>query len=211
MNRRYFNRNQTNILPRIKSNIEIENNTQKNKILYLKRNTNNLNPTNKNIIINSLEKKPRSSIDKKKPSYILPKIPIKKLSNTANININNINNINYKPKPFEFNENNNEINFENISIDLLNNDNELKNMFDELYNKKDNKFKKEWLKENLFQKEVFKIILDSEIKNNRNISSFLRKEINKILKNMQLDNILLKSFKKIQYEYEDYLNKLHNL
>ena len=84
-------------------------------------------------------------------------------------------------------------------------------MFDELYNKKDNIFKKEWLKENLFQKEVFKIILDSEIKNNRNISSFLRKEINKILKNMQLDNILLKSFKKIQYEYEDYLNKLHNL
>ena len=211
MNRRYFNRNQTNILPRIKSNIEIENNTQKNKILYIKPNTNNLNPTNKNIIINSLEKKPRSSIDKKKPSYILPKIPIKKLSNTANININNINNINYKPKPFEFNENNNEINFENISIDLLNNDNELKNMFDELYNKKDNKFKKEWLNENLFQKEVFKIILDSEIKNNRNISSFLRKEINKILKNMQLDNILLKSFKKIQYEYEDYLNKLHNL
>ena len=192
MNRRYFNRNQTNILPRIKSNIEIENNTQKNKILYIKPNTNNLNPTNKNIIINSLEKKPRSSIDKKKPSYILPKIPIKKFSNTANININNINNINYKPKPFEFNENNNEINFENISIDLLNNDNELKNMFDELYNKKDNIFKKEWLKENLFQKEVFKIILDSEIKNNRNISSFLRKEINKILKNMQLDNILLK-------------------
>ena len=210
MNNRCFNRNQTNILPKIKSNIEIINTVQKSNQL-MKLNSNNFELSNKNLIINSLDKKPGTSIEKKKPLYILPKIPIKKLSNTANIKTNNINNINYYCKEFDYNENNNEINYENIGIDLLNNDDELKNMFEEIYPQKDNNFKKEWLNDYLFHKEVFKVILDSYIKNKENISSFIRKEINKILNNMVLDNVLAKSFKIIQFEYENYMNKLHNL
>lgn len=98
------------------------------------------------------------------------------MSNTANIkasNSNNINNNNYFNQfAYQYNNNvegNNQINefysnYKNISINILDNDNELKKMFEEIYDKSDYQSEKQWIEENLFNREVFRIMLESYAK-----------------------------------------------
>ena len=93
----------------------------------------------------------------------------------------------------------------------MENDNELKKMFEEIYDKSDYQSEKQWIEENLFNREVFKIMLESYAKKNGDVNSFIRNEISKILNNKKLDNMLLKSFKQIQFQYDEYINNVHNL
>ena len=101
MSKRYFNQNQVNVLPRINSYKEITIKNFKNKNAFFSPKTfknkkdkiNNDNFDN-NLLFNRIDKKPGTSIDKKKSIFILPKIAPKKLSNTANIKTSNSNNIN---------------------------------------------------------------------------------------------------------------------
>ncbi len=222
----FLNRNQTNILPRINSKLKLSRSNFKNKNSFVNNNNNLLKKSNNNLIINSLEKKPGTSIDKKKPLYFLPKIQIKKLSNTAGVKTDNLNNVNnnFYYKQFAYqkeNENNNEIqnnnkmvidyeNYEKSAIELLNNDDELKNMYEEIYNH-NNKDKKEWIEENLFKREVFIVMLESYIKQNKDVISFIKNEINKILNNQLLDKMVMKSFKQINFQYDEYISNIYNL
>ena len=218
-----YNRKQTNILPRISSKIGMTKDLHQSKNTFSRVNAN----IKQNEIISTLrlskEKKPGTSINTKKPIYILPEIPIKKLAKTsdikANNNNNNIHNNNdYYNREID-NPNNDKQNkqklyyekYENTAFILLENDEELKNMFNEVNEYCNIPDIRNWLDENLLKKEVFWAMLEFYIKKNLDVNRFIKKEIYKILKNKILDNNLAKSLKLIQNQYNEYINNIHNL
>ena len=141
-----YNRNPLPLLPKINPNIKISNNLYKPKNRFSQLNA----QINQKEIINSLkiskEKKPGTSINTKKPLYILPQIQVRKLAKTAN-NINDNNN----------KQNENQINiiqskeevyyhkYGNIAMNLLENDEELNKMYNELYGNNSEENKKKWM------------------------------------------------------------------
>ena len=212
-----YNRNQFNLLPKIIFKSKFNYNFSKLRNKY------SIN-SNQNEIIrpirNSKDKKPGTSINSKKPIYILPEIPIKKLAKTSSIKTNNNNNdnmnnfIGQNDDPINAIKNQRQIyyeKYENIALQLLENDEELKTMFNNLYRDNDINHKKILIEENLFKKEVFWTIIEFYEKGNLDINNFIRKEIRKILKNKILDNSLAKSLKLVQFQYNEYINKIHNL
>ena len=216
----YYNRN---LLPKINSKARIYNNVYKPKKIFSVVNTN----INQKEIIYSLkslkEKKPGTSINTKKPYYILPEIPVKKLAKTANIKTNYNNNNNEinddKNKNINEDKKNNEQNkektyYEKISdmaLILLENDEELKKLFNELYRKNVIEDKNKWLNDNIFKREVFWTILEFYFKKNLDVKEFIKKEIRKKIKNKILDNTLSNSLKMIQFQYNEYINNIHKI
>ena len=215
----YYNRN---LLPKINSKAKIYNNIYKPRRMF---SVVNADINQKEIIYsfkNLKEKKPGTSINTKKPIYILPEIPVKKLAKTASIKTNNNNNNN------EINDDNKNINepqinneqskeqtyYEKISdmaLKLLENDEELKKLFNELNGKNVVEDKKKWIKDNIFKREVFWTILDFYFKKNLDVNDFIKKEIRKNIKNKILDNTLSKSLKLIQFQYNEYINNIHKI
>ena len=219
-----------------------------------------------NLEIIDKEKKPGSSIDRKKPIYIFPKIISSKappgtansvsssLPSSYKINnlksrksiineidkgeyIQNNNNINFNNNDFNGNINinqsdqmkkniNNEIakekvlinnktnvnmsNYKDISINFLINNNELSQMFEKIY-KNDYNAKKKWVELNLFGREVFKIRLETYIKNKMDITSFIKNEIQKILSNQYYDYIFEESYKHIQTQCDEHMKFIENI
>ena len=223
-----YNRKYSNKLPRINSKVKIVNNLHQSKNIFPKVNAN----MNQQDIVPSLryikEKKPGTSNITKKPIYILPEIPIRKLSKTANIKTNdnnsnnNDNNNNYNKDNYT-KQNENQINdkmnnvpnyyekYENVSLFLLENDDELKNMFNELNENNPISDTKKWIEENLLQREVFWTMLEFYVKKKLDVNRFIKREIYKLLNNKILDNTLAKSLKIIQFQYNEYINNIHNL
>ena len=222
-----YNRKYSNKLPRINSKVNIVNNLHQSKNIFPKVNAN----MNQQDIVPSLryikEKKPGTSNITKKPIYILPEIPIRKLSKTANIktndnNSNNNDNNNYNKDNYT-KQNENQINdkmnnvqnyyekYENVALFLLENDDELKNMFNELNENNSISNTKKWIEENLLQREVFWTMLEFYVKKKLDVNRFIKREIYKLLNNKILDNTLAKSLKMIQFQYNEYINNIHNL
>ena len=222
-----YNRKYSNKLPRINSKVKIVNNLHQSKNIFPKVNAN----MNQQDIVPSLryikEKKPGTSNITKKPIYILPEIPIRKLSKTANIktndnNSNNNDNNNYNKDNYT-KQNENQINdkmnnvpnyyekYENVALFLLENDDELKNMFNELNENNSISDTKKWIEENLLQREVFWTMLEFYVKKKLDVNRFIKREIHKLLNNKILDNTLAKSLKMIQFQYNEYINNIHNL
>ena len=215
----YYNRN---LLPKINFKAKIYNNIYKPRRMF---SVVNADINQKEIIYsfkNLKEKKPGTSINTKKPIYILPEIPVKKLAKTASIKTNNNNNNN------EINDDNKNINepqinneqskeqtyYEKISdmaLKLLENDEELKKLFNELNGKNVVEDKKKWIKDNIFKREVFWTILEFYFKKNLDVNDFIKKEIRKNIKNKILDNTLSKSLKLIQFQYNEYINNIHKI
>ena len=83
-------------------------------------------------------------------------------------------------------------------------------MYNQLYGNEDINDKKKWIEENLFKREVFLTILESYIKNKIEINNFIKREISRILRNKLLDMQLSKSLKLIQFQYDEYINNIHN-
>ena len=223
-----YNRKYTNKLPRINSKVKIVNNLHQSKNIFPKVNVN----LNQKDIVSSLryskEKKPGTSNITKKPIYILPEIPLRKLAKTASIktngnNNNDIDNNNYNNNANYNQQNENQFNdkinneqnyyekYENISLILLENDDELKNLFNELNENSCISNTKKWIEENLLQREVFWTMLEFYVKKKLDVNRFIKKEIHKLLKNKILDNTLAKSLKMIQFQYNEYINNIHNL
>ena len=224
-----YNRKYTNKLPRINSKVKIVNNLHQSKNIFPKVNVN----MNQKDIVSSLryskEKKPGTSNITKKPIYILPEIPLRKLAKTASIKTNgnnnndfdNNNNYNNNANYNQQNENqindkiNNEQNYyekyENIALFILENDEELKNLFNELNENICISNTKKWIEENLLQREVFWTMLEFYVKKKLDVNRFIKREIHKLLKNKILDNTLAKSLKMIQFQYNEYINNIHNL
>ena len=223
-----YNRKYTNKLPRINSKVKIVNNLHQSKNIFPKVNVN----LNQKDIVSSLryskEKKPGTSNITKKPIYILPEIPLRKLATTASIktngnNNNDIDNNNYNNNANynQQNENqfkdkiNNEQNYyekyENIALFLLETDDELKNLFNELNENSCISNTKKWIQENLLQREVFWTMLEFYVKKKLDVNRFIKREIHKLLKIKILDNTLAKSLKMIQFQYNEYINNIHNL
>ena len=223
-----YNRKYTNKLPRINSKVKIVNNLHQSKNIFPKVNVN----LNQKDIVSSLryskEKKPGTSNITKKPIYILPEIPLRKLAKTASIktngnNNNDIDNNNYNNNANYNQQNENQINdkinneqnyyekYENISLILLENDDELKNLFNELNENSCISNTKKWIEENLLQREVFWTMLEFYVKKKLDVNRFIKREIHKLLKNKILDNTLAKSLKMIQFQYNEYINNIHNL
>ena len=222
-----YNRKYSNKLPRINSKVKIVNNLHQSKNIFPKVNAN----MNQQDIVPSLryikEKKPGTSNITKKPIYILPEIPIRKLSKTANIktndnNSNNNDNNNYNKDNYT-KQNENQINdkmnnmqnyyekYENVALFLLENDDELKNMFNELNENNSISDTKKWIEKNLLKREVFWTMLEFYVKKKLDVNRFIKREIHKLLKNKILDNTLAKSLKMIQFQYNEYINNIHNL
>ena len=223
-----YNRKYTNKLPRINSKVKIVNNLHQSKNIFPKVNVN----MNQKDIVSSLryskEKKPGTSNITKKPIYILPEIPLRKLAKTASIKTNGNNNNDFDHNNYNNNanynqQNENQINdkinneqnyyekYENIALFLLENDEELKNLFNELNENICISNTKKWIEENLLQREVFWTMLEFYVKKKLDVNRFIKKEIHKILKNKILDNVLAKSLKMIQFQYNEYINNIHNL
>ena len=223
-----YNRKYTNKLPRINSKVKIVNNLHQSKNIFPKVNVN----LNQKDIVSSLryskEKKPGTSNITKKPIYILPEIPLRKLAKTASIktngnNNNDIDNNNYNNNANYKQQNENQINdkinneqnyyekYENIALFLLENDDELKNLFNELNENSCISNSKKWIEENLLQREVFWTMLEFYVKKKLDVNRFIKREIHKLLKNKILDNTLAKSLKMIQFQYNEYINNIHNL
>ena len=225
-----YNRKYTNKLPRINSKVKIVNNLHQSKNIFPKVNVN----MNQKDIVSSLryskEKKPGTSNITKKPIYILPEIPLRKLAKTASIKTNGNNNNDFDNNNNNYNNNanynqqnenqfndkiNNEQNYyekyENISLILLENDDELKNLFNELNENSCISNTKKWIEENLLQREVFWTMLEFYVKKKLDVNRFIKREIHKLLKNKILDNTLAKSLKMIQFQYNEYINNIHNL
>ena len=225
-----YNRKYTNKLPRINSKVKIVNNLHQSKNIFPKVNVN----MNQKDIVSSLryskEKKPGTSNITKKPIYILPEIPLRKLAKTASIKTNGNNNNDFDNNNNNYNNNanynqqnenqindkiNNEQNYyekyENIALFLLENDEELKNLFNELNENICISNTKKWIEENLLQREVFWTMLEFYVKKKLDVNRFIKREIHKLLKNKILDNTLAKSLKMIQFQYNEYINNIHNL
>ena len=255
-------KHKTYIMPKIhQSSIIEKRNINKRKSYTRKENFNEeIEYANKKEVLDN-EKKPSTSIDRKKPKYIFPKInPTKAPPSTANygssgdplsvhafskktefdkdenIKNNNNNKINYNngvyniiniaktQAPIQINKNdydnekqltNNKVSidlnkYKDISINFLINNSELSQMFETLY-KKDNNVKKKWVELNLFGREVFKIRLESYIKNKTDIPSFIKKEIETLLSNQYYDYIFSKSCKEIQNQYDDYIKNIDSV
>ena len=219
---RINNRNLTNILPKINSKVKLENNMAKIKVSlpYVNSNINQLG--NINILRYSKEKKPGTSITTKKPIYILPEIQPRKLSKTASIKTNSnslenkINNNDIGVNSIEQNlvKKRKEVidyqHYQNECLLLLINEEDIKKMYNQLYGNEDINDKKKWIEENLFKREVFLTILESYIKNKIEINNFIKREISRILRNKLLDAQLAKSLKLIQFQYDEYINNIHN-
>ena len=176
----------------------------------------------------SKEKKPGTSNITKKPIYILPEIPLRKLAKTASIktngnNSNDFDNNNYNSNANYNQQNENQINdkinseqnyyekYEKIALFLLENDEELKILFNELNENSCISNTKKWIEENLLQREVFRTMLEFYVKKKLDVNRFIKREIHKLLKNKILDNTLAKSLKMIQFQYNEYINNIHNL
>ena len=223
-----YNRKYQNKLPRINSKVKIVNNLHQSKNIFPKVNVN----LNQKDIVSSLryskEKKPGTSNITKKPIYILPEIPLRKLAKTASIktngnNNNDIDNNNYNNNANYNQQNENQINdkrnneqnyyekYENIALFLLETDDELKNLFNELNENSCISNTKKWIQENLLQREVFWTMLEFYVKKKLDVNRFIKREIHKLLKNKILDNTLAKSLKMIQFQYNEYINNIHNL
>ena len=223
-----YNRKYTNKLPRINSKVKIVNNLHQSKNIFPKVNVN----LNQKDIVSSLryskEKKPGTSNITKKPIYILPEIPLRKLAKTASIktngnNNNDIDNNNYNNNANYNQQNENQFNdkinneqnyyekYENIALFLLETDDELKNLFNELNENSCISNTKKWIEENLLQREVFWTMLEFYVKKKLDVNRFIKREIHKLLKNKILDNTLAKSLKMIQFQYNEYINNIHNL
>lgn len=141
-----------------------------------------------------------------------------------NNNSNNINNNIYHPPPQV--QINNELieerklinnktvvdinNYKDICVNFLINNNELNQMFEKLY-KNDNNTKKKWVEMNLFSREVFKIRLETYVKNKMDIPSFIKNEIHKILSNQYCDYVFAESYKQIQTQYEEHMKDIENI
>ena len=223
-----YNRKYLNKLPRINSKVKIVNNLHQSKNIFPKVNA----IMNQKDIVPSLryskEKKPGTSNVTKKPIYILPEIPLRKLAKTASIktngnNNNDIDNNNYNNNANYNQQNENQINdkmnneqnyyekYENIALLLLENDEELKNLFNELNVNSHISNTKKWIEENLLQREVFWAMLEFYVKKKLDVNRFIKREIHKLLNNKILDNTLAKSLKMIQFQYNEYINNIHNL
>ena len=225
-----YNRKYSNKLPRINSKVKIVNNLHQSKNIFPKVNVN----MNQKDIVSSLryskEKKPGTSNITKKPIYILPEIPLRKLAKTASIKTNGNNNNDFDNNNNNYNNNanynqqnenqindkiNNEQNYyekyENIALFLSENDEELKNLFNELNENICISNTKKWIEENLLQREVFWTMLEFYVKKKLDVNRFIKREIHKLLKNKILDNTLAKSLKMIQFQYNEYINNIHNL
>ena len=143
-------------------------------------------------------------------------------NNNINNNINN-NNIFHPPPQVQINNDNIEErklinnktivdinNYKDISVNFLINNNELNQMFEKLY-KNDKKKKKKWVELNLFSREVFKIRLETYVKNKMDIPSFIKNEIHKILSNQYCDYVFEESYKQIQTQYEEHMKDIENI
>ena len=140
-------------------------------------------------------------------------------NNNNNINDININNNHEQPTVNDYVEEkklvNNKINvdinnYKDISINFLINNNELNQMFEQLY-KNDYNAKKKWIDLHLFGREVFKIRLETYIKNKMDIPSFIKNEINKILSNQYCDYLFAKSYKQIEEQYDEHMKDIENI
>jgi hypothetical protein len=242
-------------------------NLNENKIIARKESHNYTNiqkSYNTNILDNG--KKPKTSVEKKKPTNIFPKIlpskappstansigrdipvPLYKSSNlnenkikreiyneadkdedidnnykiNVNYDINHNNNINnninsknndaIEEKKFYNNKINVDINkYKDISINFLTNNNELNEMFVKLY-KDDYNTKKKWVNLNLFEREIFKIRLETYVKKKMDIPSFIKNEIYKLLSNQYCDYIFAQSYKEIQSQCDEHLKDIDDL
>ena len=219
---RINNRNLTNILPKINSKVKLENNMAKIKVSLPFVNSNINQIGNINILRYSKEKKPGTSITTKKPIYILPEIQPRKLSKTASIKTNS-NSLENKLNNNDIGVNSIEQNlvkkrkevidyqhYQNECLLLLINEEDIKKMYNQIYGNEDINDKKKWIEENLFKREVFLTILESYIKNKIEINNFIKREISRILRNKLLDMQLSKSLKLIQFQYDEYINNIHN-
>jgi len=267
-------KHKTTIMPKITQSLRMDKRnlnerksyTRKEDIHYSKNNSSKNNPE-----FIDTEKKPGSSIDRKKPLYIFPKIisaksppgtanaisseePIpykinnlrgikakkslidetdkdENIHNNYNINNNEINmniqenKINYNPimninynganiveeKKFVNNKITVDINnYKDISVNFLINNSELSEMFEKLY-KNDYNAKKKWVELYLFGREVFKIRLETYIKNKMDIPSFIKNEINKLLSNQYCDYVFTQSYKHIQEQCDEHLKNIDNI
>ena len=140
-----------------------------------------------------------------------------------NIINNNNNNIYHPPPQIQINNefieerkliNNKTVvdinNYKDICVNFLINNNELNKMFEQLY-KNDNNTKKKWVDLNLFSREVFKIRLETYVKNKMDIPSFIKNEIHKILSNQYCDYLFEESYKQIQTQYEEHMKDIENI
>ena len=254
-----YTKHKTSIMPKITQNVRLNNRKS-----YTRNEANHYKSNIPDTLDN--EKKPGSSIDRKKPIYIFPKIsstkvppgtanamtsslpPSYKINNLKlkksmrdetdkdeyignnNININNdaFNNnikISNPAEQIEMNINNdlnkekklvnNKIvvninNYKDISINFLINNNELSQMFEKLY-KNDYNAKKKWVELNLFGREVFKIRLETYIKNKMDIPSFIKNEIYKLLSNQYYDLVFKQSYKQIEEKYDEHMKEIEQI
>ena len=98
--------------------------------------------------------------------------------------------------------------YKDICINILTNNNDLHNMFQEIYDNKINC--KKWIENVLFGKEIFKVRLEAYIKNKTDVLSFIKKEIEKILNNEYCDFLFNKSVKQVDNEYNEHMKYIES-
>ena len=143
---------------------------------------------------------------------------IETINNIGHININNpkiiINdNDNNEIKEKEKKQNKKEIDinkYKDICVNILSNNADINKMFSEIYKEGSNNAKK-WVETNLFGREVFKIRLETYIKNKTDVLSFIKKEIEKIINNEYCDYLFSKSYKEIENQYDEHIKYIENL
>ena len=98
--------------------------------------------------------------------------------------------------------------YKDICINILTNNNDLHNMFQEIYDNKINC--KKWIENVLFGKEIFKVRLEAYIKNKTDVLSFIKKEIEKLLNNEYCDFLFNKSVKQVDNEYNEHMKYIES-
>ena len=98
--------------------------------------------------------------------------------------------------------------YKDICINILTNNNDLHNMFQEIYDNKINC--KKWIENALFGKEIFKVRLEAYIKNKTDVLSFIKKEIEKLLNNEYCDFLFNKSVKQVDTEYNEHMKYIES-
>ena len=154
-----------------------------------------------------IEHKAGTSIEREIPNKLFPQNLNIKMNNTNNnISINSVSqNSEKKNAPLNLDE------YKEIVLNIIKADKDLMNNWNFLYKDDSDDKIKEWLNKKLFDRKIFTYKLEIKLNNKDDISTFLFREINKILSNEYLDAQYKLKVDEMEKIVEEHMSKINNL
>ena len=158
--------------------------------------------------INQIRKdhKAGTSIEREKSNFLQQNLNLKMNNTNNHISINSVSqNPEKKNYPLNLDE------YKEIVLNIIKADKDLMNNWNFLYKDDSDDKIKEWLNKKLFDRKIFTYKLEIKLNNKDDISTFLFREINKILSNEYLDAQYKLKVDEMEKIVEEHMSKINNL